>query len=205
VTTALANGKTEFLIEGVYHGQHLAARPLPLTMEKLRELWELHSRHKIFFDDTTIYSFERFGLFVINSVQYPIEIVRLPEVAHVGILYLTDVHWSETENPPYVVDAYFHGSMWDGDAAHRRELVKQVIRMWTKMLRLRRLAAITPAKAVGAINALVKLGFTGPFTYTLHTGKKVNVEGVCRKAKKISGEWVDMVQLALVEEELWRI
>lgn len=196
----------EFLVHGEYGGEHLGARPLPLTIEKLRELWELHSRHKIFFDDLALYSFERFGAYAIQHMTMPIEVVTIPERKHVGVCCLTDVIQAETE--PGVVNAFFHGSYWDGDAAHRRELTKQVIRIWVKVLRIHRLMALVPAKAVGALNQLSKLGFGGAFDYQLspsRPGKTIKVEGVWRQAKKMEGEWISMVQVAMTADELERL
>lgn len=197
----------EFLVWGECGGRWHGARPMIVTPEKLQEVWEKHSKHRSLFNDHVERSFERFKEYMVNRVRLPVEVVTLPEMEHAGFLYLTDP-WVQSETGPMVIEAFGHISFWDGDFAHRRELVRELIAVVAKAYNIHRLLVRVPTYARGAVRAAIKLGFNGPLEAEVVLGHEgspeiVRVEGLLRKSVQYDGKWYDSILLSLVGDELW--
>ncbi|NIN68850.1 MAG: hypothetical protein GTO63_30025 [Anaerolineae bacterium] len=190
----------EFIVWGESMGRWHGARPLALTQENLEKIWNLHKKHESLFNDNIDRSYERFERYMVMRARLPTEIVSIPDMEHVGLLYLTDpVVASETEDK--IVEVFGHFSFWDGDFAHRKDIVRRLIDVVSKAFKIHRLCVRIPTYARGAIRAASKLGFGGYFLEEI-SGKEYAVEGVLRDSVEFEGEWHDCVIMSLTGEEL---
>lgn len=187
----------EFIVWGKYRHEWLGARPLPLTVDKIKQIYALHSKHESIFHDHAKKTLEVFTWYVLNRMKMPIEVVRLPGNIHTGLMYVTDLEQSATQN--LILNAFGHFSFWDGNFAGRRELVKEAIRIGAKAINLRRMTVRIPTHARGAIRAAAKLGFGGSLD-TVLDDKTYKVAGRFTRSLQYQGEWYDEILMEKILE-----
>lgn len=167
-------------------GHIYVVRPLTWTFEKIAKYWELCAPHHIFSEELPQNPEGMFQL-VTRSGALWFEIYDQELDSVVGLMYLSDFipNFANT----FILQANWHGLVWDARAATRLEIGKQAIGNLMRLLRIHRLQAEIPVSKHGALRVAQKLGFVQ--------------EGVMRKARLgHGGTWNDIALLSILDEEV---
>lgn len=166
-------------------GHYYVVRPLSWTMEKIEKYWELCEPHHIFSSELPAGPAGMFQLVTRSgALWFEIYDQTLDEV--VGLMYLSDFipNFANT----FVIQANWHGLVWDAKASPRMDVAKQAIANLMRMLKIHRLQAELPTSRGGALRVAKRLGFVE--------------EGVMRKARMGDIGWSDIALLSILDEEV---
>jgi RimJ/RimL family protein N-acetyltransferase len=159
--------------------------PLQWTLENVEKYWEKFRPYKILSDDIR-HDRNGFERFVVSSGAVWFEVLEKETGKDTGIIYVADFAQSFTENR--YISASFHVSMWDSKIGSRMPVLKAAVRALFAQFRLHRLEMEIPLFAGGAIRVAKKAGFVE--------------EGVRRQARRYSGQWWNVLHLAMLESEV---
>jgi hypothetical protein len=158
-------------------------RPMPLSLDNLRIVWELSKKYDALFGEDISQDFARFIPLFVREGKNGLEAAALIWVVDdfVGLFYMTDIVPG--------IDAKTHYTFFDGRHKGREELTKGMIKFVFEKYNFVRLSTEVPLFVTDHVFKFVKLlGFRG--------------EGRKRKARFFKSEWFDVITYGILREEV---
>ena len=166
-------------------GKLYVVRPTIWTLQTVKDYWERFTEHEIFSDDFPP-GYEGFEFMVLNGGGIWFDIIDVAARDVIGLLYFTEMVPSATDNR--FVSATWHGTVWDAKASTRLPIAREAIKRVVERLQIHRLEVKIPLKFGGAIRVCKRIGFVE--------------EGRMRSARRLNGEWWDVLLLSALETEV---